>query len=61
MAYLQQHAAQRGALDTARLLRYADGRPITSRRYDHLWVRIGRRLPWVAPSRSALTGYGTPL
>jgi integrase/recombinase XerC len=21
------------------LLRYADGRPITSRRYDHLWVR----------------------
>ena len=29
-------------------LRYADGRPITSRRYDHLWCRIGRHLPWVA-------------
>ena len=27
--------------------RYADGRPITSGRYDHLWTRIGRRLPWV--------------
>ena len=24
------------------------GRPITSRRYDHLWTRIGRHLPWVA-------------
>ena len=29
------------------LLRYADGRPITHRRYDHLWRRIGRHLPWV--------------
>ncbi|MEU5727022.1 hypothetical protein [Micromonospora sp. NPDC047738] len=24
------------------------GRPIGSRRYDHLWKRIGERLPWVA-------------
>ena len=48
MAYLRQHAEQRGAPATGQLLRYADGRPITSRRYDHLWVRIGRRLPWVA-------------
>jgi hypothetical protein len=23
-------------------------RPITHRRYDHLWGRIGRHLPWVA-------------
>jgi hypothetical protein len=29
-------------------LRYRDGRPLTSRRYDHLWKRIGDRLPWVA-------------
>ena len=29
------------------LLRYAHGQPITSRRYDHLWTRIGRQLPWV--------------
>jgi integrase len=30
------------------LLRYRDGRPLTSRRYDHLWKRVGGRLPWVA-------------
>ena len=48
MTYLQQHADQRGARAHGQLLRYTDGRPITSRRYDHLWVRIGRQLPWVA-------------
>ena len=48
MAYLLQHAEQRGAPAHGQLLRYADGRPITSRRYDHLWARIGRQLPWVA-------------
>ena len=30
------------------LLRYRDGRPLTSRRYDHLWLRLGQQLPWVA-------------
>ena len=34
-------------LADGQLLRYADGRPVTSRRYDHLWTRIGRHLPWV--------------
>jgi integrase/recombinase XerC len=29
-------------------LRYQHGRPITRRRYDHLWNRVGRHLPWVA-------------
>jgi integrase len=29
------------------VLRYRDGRPITYRRYDHLWDRIGRHLSWV--------------
>ncbi len=48
MGYLQQHAEQRGAPATGPLLRYLDGRPITTRRYDHLWVRIGRHLPWAA-------------
>lgn len=24
-----------------------NGRPITARRYDGLWARIGRVLPWV--------------
>ena len=36
MTYLQQHAHQRGARAHGQLLRYTDGRPITSRRYDHL-------------------------
>jgi hypothetical protein len=30
------------------LLRYRDGRPITYRRYDYIWARIGEELPWVA-------------
>ncbi len=30
------------------LLRYRDGTPITSRRYDGLWHRIGTQLPWAA-------------
>ncbi|GLL02155.1 tyrosine-type recombinase/integrase [Dactylosporangium matsuzakiense] len=46
---LTQHAAVRGAtLPTDALLRYANGNPLTSRRYDHLWHRIGLHLPWVA-------------
>ena len=48
MAYLRQHGEQRCAPAAGQLLRYLDGRPITSRRYDHLWIRIGRHLPWVA-------------
>jgi integrase/recombinase XerC len=48
MAGLCQHAQQRGAPGDGQLLRYRNSRPITSRRYDHLWVRIGLHLPWVA-------------
>jgi integrase/recombinase XerC len=48
MAHLQQHAALRHAPPDGQLLRYADGRPITTRRYDHLWTRLGKHLPWVA-------------
>ncbi|MGH4011629.1 MAG: tyrosine-type recombinase/integrase [Pseudonocardiaceae bacterium] len=48
MAHLQHHAEQRRAPINGQLLRYANERPITSRRYDHLWVRIGTHLPWVA-------------
>ncbi|WP_326557215.1 tyrosine-type recombinase/integrase [Micromonospora sp. NBC_01796] len=48
-AHLDEHARIRGAvLPTDQLLRYRNGRPITSRRYDHLWKRIGEQLPWVA-------------
>ncbi|QYN33534.1 site-specific integrase [Pseudonocardia sp. DSM 110487] len=48
-ASLAAHAASRAALlPTDRLLRYRDGRALTSRRYDHLWRRLGHQLPWVA-------------
>ena len=46
MAALVRHAEERHAPPDGRLLRYADGRPVTYRRYDGLWVRIGRHLPW---------------
>jgi integrase/recombinase XerC len=48
MARLTEHGQQRHAPPDGQLLRYATGRPITHRRYDHLWTRIGRHLPWVA-------------
>jgi integrase len=35
-------------LPTDALLRFRTGQPLTSRRYDHLWKRLGERLPWVA-------------
>ena len=47
MAGLVRHAEERHAPPGGRLLRYRDGRPVTYRRYDGLWVRIGRHLPWV--------------
>ncbi|TDC43009.1 site-specific integrase [Micromonospora sp. KC213] len=30
------------------VLRYRNGAPITRRRYDYLWSRLGKHLPWVA-------------
>jgi len=46
---LVDHAAARGTvLPTDALLRFRNGRPITGRRYDHLWKRLGDDLPWVA-------------
>lgn len=48
-ASLADHAACRGGiLSSDRLLRYRNGRALTSRRYDHLWTRLGQHLPWVA-------------
>jgi len=47
MAGLVGHAGERHAPPDGRLLRYRDGRPVTYRRYDGLWERIGRHLPWV--------------
>jgi integrase len=49
MQQLVDHAEQRGATDIDdQVLRYETGQPITHRRYDHLWQRLGRHLPWVA-------------
>ena len=47
MAALLRHAAERHAPPDGQLLRYRTGRRITYRRYDHLWDRLGRYLPWV--------------
>ena len=47
MAALLGHAAERHAPADGQLLRYRNGRRITYRRYDHLWDRLGRYLPWV--------------
>ena len=48
MTHLQEHARERGAPRDGQLLRYRNGQPLTYRRYDHLWSRIGQHLPWVA-------------
>ncbi|MFI7026268.1 tyrosine-type recombinase/integrase [Micromonospora sp. NPDC049900] len=48
MRHLQQHVEERPGAPTTPLLRYRSGKPITYRRYDYLWERIGRHLTWVA-------------
>jgi integrase/recombinase XerC len=49
MRALLRHIDDRGTGDpTGRLLRYRNGRPITTRRYDYLWSRLGKHLPWIA-------------
>ncbi len=49
MSHLRDHAERRGASKSGgQLLRYTNGEPITRRRYDHLWVRLGQHLPWEA-------------
>jgi len=49
MTALLDHAQARGAAEDpgGQLLRYRNGNPITHRRYDHLWGRLGRYLPWI--------------
>ena len=47
MGRLVEHRRERHAPLDGQLLRYASGRPITSRRHDHLWTRLGQHLPWV--------------
>jgi integrase len=48
MSHLLAHGESRGGLGNGqRLLRYANGRPITKKRYDYLWRRLGEHLAWV--------------
>jgi len=48
MRHLLAHGENRGGLGSGqRLLRYANGRPITMKRYEHLWRRLGEHLAWV--------------
>jgi integrase len=48
MRHLQAHHAERGdGRPDWPLLRYRDGHPLTYRRYDQLWARIGAHLRWV--------------
>ena len=55
MSHLLAHGESRGGLDSGqRLLRYANGHPITSRRYDYLWQRLGSNLPWVATQQVSM-------
>lgn len=45
MRHLVDHAYLRGARDGgSRVLRYHNGKPLTYRRYDGLWQRIGRHV-----------------
>ncbi|GAA2778988.1 site-specific integrase [Crossiella cryophila] len=48
MNTLVAHGEARGAEPDGPLFRYRNGRPITTRRYDHIWIRVGKHLPWVA-------------
>jgi integrase len=50
MQSLLQHRQERGTGQSTdqQLLRYREGTALSTRRYDHLWERIGTRLPWVA-------------
>lgn len=47
MRHLVAHGKTRNAASGEQLLRYRNGNPITARRYDHLWLRLGKHLPWV--------------
>jgi integrase/recombinase XerC len=47
MAALIRHGEERHAPRDGGLLRYRNGQPLTYRRYDGLFKRIGAHLPWV--------------
>ena len=46
MTHLVRHSLERRAPGREQLLRYRNFKPITYRRYDHLWARVRSALPW---------------
>ena len=48
MGRLVEHGRERHAQQTATAPVHRRAAKISRGRYDHLWVRIGRHLPWVA-------------
>ena len=55
MRTLLEHFQQRGGDEpTEHVLRYRNGQPITRRRYDYLWQRLGKHLPWVAAQQISI-------
>ncbi|XVV15146.1 tyrosine-type recombinase/integrase [Actinoplanes sp. CA-131856] len=55
MPALIGHCHARGGHDsTDQVLRYHDGQPITRRRYDYLWQRLGKHLSWVATQQVSI-------
>ena len=47
VAHLLDHAKRRGCLEPeSRVLRNLNGKPITTRRYDGLWERCRKQIPW---------------
>ncbi len=58
MGRLIEYARKRHAPSDGQLLRYANGRPVTSRRYDHLWSRLGQHLPWVRTQQVSMHWIG---
>jgi integrase/recombinase XerC len=53
MRHLLLHGEEREKGSGEQLLRYRNGQPITARRYDHLWSRLGKHLPWVATQQAS--------
>lgn len=47
MRHLRAHTDERGTGNpNTALLRYANGNPVTARRYDYIWTRVRARLDW---------------
>jgi integrase/recombinase XerC len=48
MKHLIAHVEERGAPSDGPLFRYRNGRRISQRRYNYIWGRVAKHLPWAA-------------